>query len=319
MGIQRISPITKEGVLQLPRTKCHNQKRSLMNKLTKQANGHEIKVLLEWQKLYAEALADALKPTGHVLQIGFGRGDEATRIQSFKPKSHVIIEGSARYQEAAKAWGQKHPNATIVLKPWQAALPALKTFDSILFNEYPLDQEIEILGFLFPEAMQRTIKSADDLRRALEDQMAHITLTFTDNDIEKFYKEIGHYNPEALLNFFQQLKKNGNITKEQCDKFVGQYHVNEVEKKGAGTAKAPSKPAKPDYMVECLEACLKSHMNKGARFTCFLNNQTSKYGDSYFSDTIINNPHVHYEEVSVPIKTADKKREGLVILVEKSS
>ena len=51
-------------------------------------NGKEIllrdgehQVMMEWEKPYMEAIIDTIKPTGDVLEIGFGCGYSATRIQ----------------------------------------------------------------------------------------------------------------------------------------------------------------------------------------------------------------------------------------------
>ena len=62
-----------------------------------------------------------------------------------------------------------------------------------------------------------------------------------------------------------------------------------------------------------------NHLNKGGRFSAYLNGQNSKYEDSKFTDAIINNPHVEYKETSVKIKTPDQSRDGLIILLEKKS
>ena len=43
-------------------------------------------VMMEWEKPYMEAIIDEIKPTGDVLEIGFGCGYSATRIQHYNPK-----------------------------------------------------------------------------------------------------------------------------------------------------------------------------------------------------------------------------------------
>ncbi len=55
------------------------------------SNDEKLKVLLEWKNAYTEALINALKPTGSVLEVGFGSGAAATAIQKHQPKSHTII------------------------------------------------------------------------------------------------------------------------------------------------------------------------------------------------------------------------------------
>ena len=50
--------------------------------------GSKYQVMMEWEKPYMEAIIDEIKPTGDVLEIGFGCGYSATRIQHYNPKSH---------------------------------------------------------------------------------------------------------------------------------------------------------------------------------------------------------------------------------------
>ena len=53
---------------------------------------NKYQVMMEWEKPYMEACIDKLKPSGNVLEVGFGMGYSATQIQKYKPKSHTIIE-----------------------------------------------------------------------------------------------------------------------------------------------------------------------------------------------------------------------------------
>ena len=57
-------------------------------------------VMMEWEKPYMEASIDVLKPTGDVLEIGFGCGYSATQIMKYNPKSYTIIECDAVVREA---------------------------------------------------------------------------------------------------------------------------------------------------------------------------------------------------------------------------
>ena len=56
---------------------------------------------MRWEKSYIEAVLDALRPCGAVLQIGFGNGDPSSCIQKYHPQSVTLIEGDAI--KAAKA------------------------------------------------------------------------------------------------------------------------------------------------------------------------------------------------------------------------
>merc|ERR1740130_545579 len=51
-------------------------------------------VMMAWEKDYMCACVDALKITkgDSVLEIGFGCGFSANQVQSYRPRSHTIIE-----------------------------------------------------------------------------------------------------------------------------------------------------------------------------------------------------------------------------------
>ena len=48
-------------------------------------------VMMEWEKPYMEALIDNLKPTGDVLEIGFGLVYNTNKIQSYYINSYTFI------------------------------------------------------------------------------------------------------------------------------------------------------------------------------------------------------------------------------------
>ncbi|CAJ1438219.1 unnamed protein product [Effrenium voratum] len=95
-------------------------------------------VMMEWEKPYVEKCADELQiaPVCDVLEIGFGCGYSADRIQHFKPRSHTIIECSEVVLKRLKQWASTRPNVRIVEGTWQQRLPELGTFDRIFFDDY---------------------------------------------------------------------------------------------------------------------------------------------------------------------------------------
>jgi hypothetical protein len=97
-------------------------------------------VMMEWEKPYMEESIDILKPTGHVLEIGFGFGYSATKILKFNPKSYTVIECDPVVIEKAKLWREKYPDIkiTIVEGVWQEKLHSLGIFDEIYFDDFPL-------------------------------------------------------------------------------------------------------------------------------------------------------------------------------------
>lgn len=280
-------------------------------------NDEKLKVLLEWKNAYTEALINALKPIDNVLEVGFGTGIAATAIQKHHPKSHTIIASDKKMLEDAKKWAEKHPNTKVIHGDALTALKNAGTFDVIFFNDYPLEHESKMINFLFPDANQEASSKAKDLLEMLEEQIPSIKMHFTDDNIKDFYERIGQFNVKELPRFFTKLKDNGNITDKQFNQASKTYHFSDIEKQ-AKSDHSKSTEMK-DAMLTFLEEALKKHMNKGARFSAFLNDQMSKYEDSHFHDQIITNPHINYKEISVPIKASDKTREALVMIVEKSS
>ena len=107
-------------------------------------NGKNEQVMMEWEIPYMNALIDNVKPTDmDVLEIGYGMGYSAKRIQSYKPKSHTIIERDKTVIKRAKEDGL---NINIIKDTWQNALYKLGKFDFIFMDDHSYedwDDEIE--------------------------------------------------------------------------------------------------------------------------------------------------------------------------------
>ncbi len=96
-------------------------------------------VMMEWEKPYMESIINEIKPTGDILEIGFGCGYSATAIQQYSPKSHTIIECHPVVINKLKEWSQNYKNINIVEGYWQQQLHNLGDFDFIFFDDYPLE------------------------------------------------------------------------------------------------------------------------------------------------------------------------------------
>jgi guanidinoacetate N-methyltransferase len=95
-------------------------------------------VMMEWEKPYMEALVDNLSPFGDVLEVGFGLGYSANRIQTFPINSYTVIENDPEVVERALEWAAKQQcDIRVVEGPWQETLKYLGTFDSIFFDDSP--------------------------------------------------------------------------------------------------------------------------------------------------------------------------------------
>ena len=102
-------------------------------------SSNKAQVMMEWEKPYMEACIDRLAPKGHVLEIGFGLGYSANRIQSYNPKSHTIIECDAAVLQKLETWAQNKKNVIIIKGKWQEKLSQLGVFDEIFMDDYPLE------------------------------------------------------------------------------------------------------------------------------------------------------------------------------------
>ncbi len=79
-----------------------------------------------------------------------------------------------------------------------------------------------------------------------------------------------------------------------------------------------------DRLFEFLSCALKKHMRKGSRFSCFLEDPTSKFEDKKFFDHIITNPYLDYVENWIDIQVPEnckyyKGNTALVITITKMS
>ena len=95
--------------------------------------------MMQWEKPYMDAIIENLSPKGDVLEIGFGLGYSANKIQSFNINSHTIIENNPVVFEILKKWALKQKNkVNIIFGNWQEVLPNLKEkYDSIFFDDAP--------------------------------------------------------------------------------------------------------------------------------------------------------------------------------------
>lgn len=105
---------------------------------------NHLQVMMKWEKPYMEACIDQLKPKGDVLEIGFGCGYSATRIQKYKPKSHTIIECHPVVIERLKEWSKQYKNINIVEGMWQEKLKTLGIFDEIFFDDFPTEKPMNM-------------------------------------------------------------------------------------------------------------------------------------------------------------------------------
>lgn len=289
--------------------------------------GHEIlfkdghyQVMMAWEKPYVEACIDALKPSGDVLEVGFGFGYSAARIQHYRPHTHTIIEWEPVVAKRAREWAKNHPNVTIIEKTWQEALPKLGQFDAVFFNDYPLEE---------PAIVEKAIKDADKAvplvnegkqrMKEIKEKLPQLeTIKYSDSDLQAFIHNISKEDKHQLPRFFIDLYNNHHITHTQLEKLVPKEEIAKVEKR----AHVATHPARNDRLFAFLLPLLDKHLRVGGRFSCFIENPISKYRDPLFEQHIITNPFVEYTEKVIKTHVPKHCRyyqgdEALVITITK--
>lgn len=73
-----------------------------------------------------------------VLEIGFGCGYSADRIQESSPRTHTIIEPDPVVLARLHDWAEKRQGVQIVEGFWQTALPTLGKYDAVFFDDFPV-------------------------------------------------------------------------------------------------------------------------------------------------------------------------------------
>jgi predicted O-methyltransferase YrrM len=109
--------------------------------------------MMEWEKPYMEKSIELLNPFGKVLEIGFGLGYSATKICRFKNvKEYNVIECMPIVWEKFEEFKTEQQIARPELKinlikgRWEDVLQTTETFDTIYFDDYVLNSDIDIIS-----------------------------------------------------------------------------------------------------------------------------------------------------------------------------
>lgn len=285
----------------------------------------EYQVMMEWERPYMEACIDALQPHGDVLEIGFGCGYSAYRIQKFSPKSHTIIEYHPLIAKKARKWAEDKKGVRIIEDTWQNALPTLDYFDCIFFDDYPLESGAEMAEKLSKaKESSLIVEGGKKMVKEIEQKLPLLkTISYKKIDlnalISHLKKEKG-LDPAFPAQFIYELKRAGSISDE-----IFHYGLELLKKEGfldTFQEKERETPKYQDRLFTFLDLCLKKHMRKGANFSCYLEDPSSKFEDDNFYQKIILNPDLEYKEHTIPIQVPEhckyyKGDTALVITIKK--
>ena len=107
-------------------------------------------IMEDWMAPLMTAMSDIVTASaGDVLEVGFGRGVSATRIQQRGVRSHTIIECNRFIARRFDQWTQDYPGRDISLAfgKWQDVIGTLGAFDAVFFHAYVLNEE-EAVAYL---------------------------------------------------------------------------------------------------------------------------------------------------------------------------
>lgn len=285
-------------------------------------------IRMEWEKPYLEACAEAIKPKGNVLLVGFGLGFAADRIQKFHPDHLTIVETSPGMIEKVEKWIHDHPKTTLLRHPWDQTIPKLGTFQAILFDDYGFHEEIE--QHATPDTA--TLKKMAAQTRQLHDQLevslrAFRNVRFSDQELRSFAQKVltqYQVTPEYVLQFIGNLVDWGNITADQKNAFEKEFALEHTKKTAKQQPSLESQLQTSSFLafIDFAEVCLNKHMHVGSHLSGYMNSPESKREHSLFKERILNRKDVHYSEKLIQVEVPSncdyyKADQALIIVIEK--
>lgn len=98
--------------------------------------------------LYENACADLIaKENSNILEIGFGLGISADRIQTHNPAKHVIIEINEDIYKKAIEWAKDKSNVEVILGDWKEVVGEITDkFDGV-YNDADNDSNEDLVAF----------------------------------------------------------------------------------------------------------------------------------------------------------------------------
>lgn len=274
-------------------------------------------VAMEWEKPYLEACIDAIAPHGDVLEIGFGLGYAAQRIQASKPKSHTILEQFSEVLKRARQWGKNVSHVHIVDGNVQEILPTLGQFDAIFLGGYApaISDESVQDDQLFRKARQ----AKSSLLNAFEGFKG---IKFSDAEIHEFSKTALD-NPGVTLDqveeFLDKLFSQENITKQQkenCLKELSKYSRKQRSNAVEDQAWQLGNP-----LILFIQYCLDKHMRPGATLSMRLLSVDSPKENEEFANKILKRKDVGYTEKKIPVNASNcpyfQGKEAYIIVIKK--
>lgn len=279
-------------------------------------NENEYLALCAWKKKYIEAILDVLKPSGNVLEVGFGQGDAAALIQTYRPKHHLIIEKNPELAKQAKKWAKQQDNIEVLEGDFEETSKYLTTiFDTLFYNDFPLVSSQEMIKRQPVSEAGKVASEASQLLLLLQKELSHLPIKYSDEEIDGFYRTIGKDHIEELPVFFENLKKYGYITPIQYAEAIKKYKIPGQRKEKTKEADKVSSDPDTAKILQFIETCLNHHTHQGSRIASYLTTSASLYEDPGFFDKVITNPNLDYQEKQVSIDIPNCPYKGATVML----
>ena len=145
--------------------------------------------------IYENKCADIVaKNGGNILEIGFGLGISADRIQTHNPAKHVIIEINEDIYKKAIEWAKDKSNVEVVLGDWKDVVSEITDkFDGV-YNDADNDSNEDLV--LFSDKIKDNcnngcilIQTTWGVKNPLYKKRKSYSTITLDDDIKNWYDE----------------------------------------------------------------------------------------------------------------------------------
>lgn len=291
-----------------------------------------LQVEMEWEKPYLEACIDALKPSGDVLEVGFGLGYAANRIQHYHPKSHTIIESDPVILEMAKNWAKEHKNVKIIKGSWQEIMPQLGNFDALFFDDYVPLSESEIEQLKQDTAKYRQIAAeANNLKEMMAQTLKQFKgITFSDQELQQFARDVlrkPNVTFDQVVDFVSSLVQRGHITVKQKEAFIKNL---QLAKKSQPAQRSPVNLLTDSInskqfgyrFYSFAELSLNQHMHAGSRLSGYIGQPDANTQFKEFENKILSRKDVQHKSQTLPVTVPPNcdffhGNKALILVIEK--
>ena len=108
-------------------------------------------VMMDWEDPIMAAHAQYVAENGgNILEIGYGLGISANYIQSYRPKSHTIVEIHPEIASQARSWSKRGEGITVLEGDWYDLKQSIVNngpYDGIFYDAYGDDNIGSLVDF----------------------------------------------------------------------------------------------------------------------------------------------------------------------------